>query len=94
MVYTYFFSPVLLLRTLRFPETGTCETTDELAWVIGWKHPKEGTSKTFRNVGTHLPDNTKNIVKMETARSSESHCQPNRIQQNPKMGEHYVHPKI
>jgi hypothetical protein len=28
------FIPVLLLRTLRFPEFKTCETTDELGWVI------------------------------------------------------------
>jgi len=26
--------PVLLLRTLRFSEIRTCETTDELGWVI------------------------------------------------------------
>ena len=26
---------VLLLRTPRFPEIGTCETTDELDWVTG-----------------------------------------------------------
>ena len=28
------FIPVLLLRTLRFPEIRTCEMTDELGWVI------------------------------------------------------------
>jgi len=27
---------VLLLRTLRFPYITTCETTDELGWVIIW----------------------------------------------------------
>jgi hypothetical protein len=30
------FLPVLLLRTLRFPEITICETTDELDWVIHW----------------------------------------------------------
>jgi len=29
------FIPVLLLRTFRFPEIRTCETTDDLGWVIG-----------------------------------------------------------
>jgi len=28
------FIPILLLRTLRFPEIRTCEMTDELGWVI------------------------------------------------------------
>ena len=28
------FIPVLLLRILRFPEISTCESTDELGWVI------------------------------------------------------------
>jgi len=33
MVYRYFI-PDLLLRTLRFTEIKTCETVDELSWVI------------------------------------------------------------
>jgi len=30
----HLFIPVLLLRTLRFPEISTCETTDKLGWFI------------------------------------------------------------
>ena len=42
------FIPVLLLRTFRFPEIRTCETTDELGCVIGSVNiqgdPRLGTS--------------------------------------------------
>jgi hypothetical protein len=30
----HIFIPVLLLGTIRFPEINTCETTDEVGWVI------------------------------------------------------------
>jgi len=35
MVYRIYEITVLLLRKFRFPETRTCETTNELCWVIG-----------------------------------------------------------
>jgi hypothetical protein len=45
MVSGYFYTiTVLLLKTLRLPEIRTCETTDELRWVINSRH-KQGDKK-------------------------------------------------